>query len=47
MSGFVLAHSMADTDVSSNSGKLSVHFQASDSDFAGLLKSQLFQNVVR
>jgi len=38
---------MADTDVSSNSGKLSVHFQASDSDFAGLLKSQLFQNVVR
>ena len=38
---------MSDTDVSSNSGRLSVHFQASDSDFASLLKTQLFQNVVK
>ena len=38
---------MSDTDVTSSSGKLSVHFAASDSDFATLLKSQLFQSVVR
>ncbi|HKF49717.1 MAG TPA: hypothetical protein VKB38_20320 [Terracidiphilus sp.] len=38
---------MSDTDVSSDSGKLSVHFAASDSDFATLLKSQLFQSVVK
>ena len=38
---------MADTDVSSNSGRLSIHFAASDSDFASLLKSQLFQSMVR
>jgi hypothetical protein len=38
---------MQDTDVTSSSGKLTVHFAASDSDFAGLLKSQLFTNVVR
>lgn len=36
-----------DTDVSSNSGKLTVHFEASNSQFAGLLKSPLFQSMVR
>jgi hypothetical protein len=38
---------MADTDVTSSAGKLSIRFAASDSDFAGLLKSQLFQSMVR
>lgn len=38
---------LADTDVSSTSGKLLVHFAASDTDFASLLKSPLFQSVVR
>jgi hypothetical protein len=38
---------LADTDVSSSSGKLLVHFAASDSDFASLLKSPLFQSMVR
>ena len=38
---------LADTDVSSSSGKLLVHFAASDSDFASLLKSPLFQSVVK
>jgi hypothetical protein len=36
-----------DTDISSNSGKLGIHFAASDNDFNSLLKSQLFQSVVR
>jgi len=38
---------LADTDVSSSSGKLLVHFAASDNDFASLLRSPLFQSVVR
>jgi hypothetical protein len=38
---------LADTDVSSSAGKLIVHFGASDSDFASLLKSPLFQSMVR
>ena len=38
---------LADTDVSSSYGKLLVHFAASDSDFASLLKSSLFQSMVR
>jgi hypothetical protein len=38
---------LADTDVSSSSGKLLVHFAASDTDFASLLRSPLFQSVVR
>lgn len=38
---------LADTDVSSSSGKLLVHFDASDADFASLLKSPLFQSVVK
>ncbi len=35
------------TPISSNSGKLLVHFATSDSDFASLLKSPLFQSMVR
>ena len=38
---------LSDTEISSNSGKLGVHFAASDNDFNNLLKSQLFQSVVR
>lgn len=38
---------LAGTDISSNSGRLSVHFSASDADFNSLLKSQLFQSMVR
>jgi hypothetical protein len=34
-------------DVSSNSGKLAIHFAASDSQFGDLLKSQLFQSMVK
>ena len=35
------------TDISSNSGHLAIHFAASDNDFDSLLKSQLFQSMVR
>jgi hypothetical protein len=38
---------MSDTDVTSSAGRLSIHFAASDSDFASLLKSPLFQSVVK
>jgi len=38
---------LAGTDIRSNSGRLSVHFSASDADFNSLLKSQLFQSMVR
>jgi hypothetical protein len=38
---------LAGTDISSNSGKLAIHFAASDSDFNSLLKSQLFQSMVK
>ena len=38
---------LADTDIASNSGQLTVHFAASDSDFSSLLRSQLFQSMVR
>jgi hypothetical protein len=38
---------LADTDVSSSAGKLLVRFSASDNDFASLLKSSLFQSMVR
>jgi hypothetical protein len=38
---------MNDTDISSNSGHLAIHFAANDNDFNSLLKSQLFQSVVR
>jgi hypothetical protein len=35
------------TDISSNSGQLTVHFATSDNDFNSLLKSSLFQSMVR
>jgi hypothetical protein len=35
------------TDISSNSGQLMVHFATTDSDFDTLLKSTLFQSMVR
>lgn len=35
------------TDISSNSGLLNIHFATSDSDFDSLLKSSLFQSMVR
>jgi hypothetical protein len=38
---------LSGTDVASSSGKLAIHFSASDNEFANLLKSQLFQSVVR
>ena len=38
---------MSGTDVTSSSGKLAIHFAASDNDFASLLKSPLFQSMVR
>jgi hypothetical protein len=38
---------LADTDISSSAGMLSIHFAASDTDFNSLLKSQLFQSMVR
>ena len=38
---------LAGIDVSSSSGKLLIHFAASDSEFENLLKSQLFQSMVK
>ena len=38
---------LEDTVISSNSGKLDVHFAASDSQFNSLLKSPMFQSMVR
>ncbi len=37
---------LAATDITSNSGQLSVHFATSDNDFNSLLKSSLFQSMV-
>jgi hypothetical protein len=37
---------MAATDVSSSAGQLLVHFQSTESQFDGLLKSTLFQSMV-
>jgi hypothetical protein len=37
---------LAATDISSNSGQLSIHFATSNSDFDSLLKSSLFQSMV-
>jgi hypothetical protein len=34
------------TDISSNSGQLTIHFATSDNDFNNLLKSSLFQSMV-
>ncbi len=38
---------LAATDITSNSGKLTIHFATSDSEFDTLLKSPLFQSMVR
>ena len=38
---------LASTDISSSAGQLSVHFATSDSEFDTLLKSTLFQSMVR
>lgn len=38
---------LGSTDVTSNNGTLEVRFKSSDSDFASLLKSDLFQAVVK
>jgi len=38
---------LSSTDVSSNSGRLAIHFAANDNDFNNLLRSQLFQSVVK
>jgi len=38
---------LAGTDITSSSGKLAIHFAASDADFNSLLKSPLFQSVVK
>lgn len=38
---------LAATDISSSSGLLNIHFATSDSDFDSLLKSSLFQSMVR
>lgn len=35
------------TEITSNSGQLTVHFSASNAQFSGLLQSPLFQNIVR
>jgi len=37
---------LADTAIASDSGRMSIHFAASDSDFSGLLHSPLFQSMV-
>jgi hypothetical protein len=34
------------TDISSNSGQLTVHFATTDNDFNSLLQSPLFQSMV-
>jgi hypothetical protein len=35
------------TDIASDSGKLTIHFTSSDSDFSALLQSPLFQSMVK
>jgi hypothetical protein len=37
---------LAATDISSNSGQLTIHFATSDNDFNSLLKSSMFQSMV-
>jgi hypothetical protein len=37
---------LSNTDISSNSGQLTIHFAASDNDFNSLLNSSLFQSMV-
>jgi hypothetical protein len=38
---------LADTAIASDSGRMSIHFAASDGDFSSLLRSPLFQSMVR
>lgn len=38
---------LSGTDVTSSSGKLAIHFAANDNDFNALLRSELFQSVVK
>jgi hypothetical protein len=38
---------LSGTDVTSSSGKLAIHFAANDNDFNALLRSDLFQSVVK
>lgn len=38
---------LSGTDVTSSSGKLAIHFSANDNDFNALLRSELFQSVVK
>jgi hypothetical protein len=38
---------LADTAIASDSGRMSIHFAASDGDFSSLLHSPLFQSMVR
>jgi hypothetical protein len=38
---------LAATDISSNSGKMTIHFASSDSEFSALLQSPLFQSMVK
>ncbi len=38
---------LAGADVSSSAGQLKIHFAASDNEFASLLKSSMFQSMVR
>jgi hypothetical protein len=37
---------LADTAIASDSGRMSIHFAASDNDFSSLLRSPLFQSMV-
>jgi hypothetical protein len=37
---------LSETSIDSNSGKLEVHFAASDTEFSALLQSPLFQTIV-
>ena len=38
---------LSETSIGSDSGKLSIHFASSDSQFSALLQSPLFQSMVR
>jgi hypothetical protein len=38
---------LADTSISSDSGRLSIHFATSDAEFSSLLQSPLFKGIVR
>jgi hypothetical protein len=38
---------LSETDIHSDSGRLDIHFATSDTEFASLLKSPLFQSMVR